>query len=1259
MYTTPADRYSAFEASHSAAFLFAIVTTTLTFLPTVTYGQFHDNTQSLLSVAFTRFSSAPSGWVKYDVSNTTSTGQNFAKVTNVQPEFSFVYRAHTFAYIFSVPSPGYYTLRLGLYEHQTCDAGKRISNYVVNGVSSPDIDLALVAGCREPYYFDITFFVDEDRLVTLSFFKKPEKWAPVISNFRLFDGRPSPEGYTPEPVPAIPSSSPSPDPPPPGSVDVILDLGSGSDIPGSKDQKYTSETAALDTAAVEEAGFEKDIFFTAISGKDFTISFNFPPGAYDVTLGFIEFQRQYCAPGSRIFDVIVNDMVQLKSYDIVSDSGKCRLAIVKTLDSLSVDPLNPKKFSIRFVSISGEAFVSYIRVKATENDCAKLQGIDIKEDHLAHAVPGVYPPNDEDSYIDSDGKGFVTVNIDGSSSHTHFANNEGVGKLVSYAWTLPQAGKLISSTPKFSYKFPLGTTRLRLTVVDNACSRDEAETLISVTGNVLPGVYCYYYDGLVKLPSSGPLTKPSFPTYAEVSTSLNFGFPDLPFPSSLFVARCQFFLKFNEKTMNTIFAVDSDDTGEVRLYGGNELLIDSMTEKESNPVMTDSGLSAYELIYLRTDLERTPSLKLYVNGSDPKEVFYDRSTVLPIISSIDPPFGRTEGGGTTKITGFGLFLPLKVIFGKTTVTPSAETSSTSQMFVLPPAVENPGTVQVFVKGVTGTSSNSLNYEYGSDCDPIRFDVEELKHPDGATLSIDQPTAISIWQDGEIYIGTRKGIVYAAKFDYESHLVTSLCHSEKLMDEKYKDNSGKFAPRSILGLTFDPRDKIPRPYVAVSTLFWEKAGEISSSNLEGWSNGAVERFKEGSADTKSKDANQCLEYDQNIVRYLPVSDGDHSVNELVFTQDGDLLIAVGSNTNAGLPFVTLGGNWDSYFSGAILVAHLSRGDDFNGTIQYSTPENLRTAVPATDDVELYATGFRNPFVLTMIRSGKIYSIDMGPNCRFGNVSSSCDQYNETEAEMRSTSSAEPFPGYAVVGQEGECKYGDNRNDKLVEILPGKFYGHSNLQRAMHINAAEECVWIDPNTGLSPPPAKKQPPKNYEHNIAQLKSPMTGLREYGSNLFCGKLRGDLILSVYQGINTFRLERNDNGNIAGKPSLLHPTSALRIEETAHGSLILPGYLDDINVQVLKPKVRDNDGLFAVNAVPFRHGQEGGTTLLIGGWGFSKNVTVIVGEGACDIVRASSREILCRVPPFKGSKLLVSVEISLQAAKTVLEDSVLYMEV
>ena len=54
----------------------------------------------------------------------------------------------------------------------------------------------------------------------------------------------------------------------------------------------------------------------------------------------------------------------------------------------------------------------------------------------------------------------------------------------------------------------------------------------------------------------------------------------------------------------------------------------------------------------------------------------------------------------------------------------------------------------------------------------------------------------------------------------------------------------------------------------------------------------------------------------VVRNLPVSNHDHGVNGLEFTNDGTLLIAIGGQTNGGWPHAKLGGLEEAYFSGAI-------------------------------------------------------------------------------------------------------------------------------------------------------------------------------------------------------------------------------------------------------------------------------------------------------------------------------------------------------
>ena len=62
----------------------------------------------------------------------------------------------------------------------------------------------------------------------------------------------------------------------------------------------------------------------------------------------------------------------------------------------------------------------------------------------------------------------------------------------------------------------------------------------------------------------------------------------------------------------------------------------------------------------------------------------------------------------------------------------------------------------------------------------------------------------------------------------------------------------------------------------------------------------------------------------VVRNLPVSNHDHGVNGLEFTNDSTLLTAFGGQTNGGWPRAKLGGLEVAYFSWAINGAKVSLG-----------------------------------------------------------------------------------------------------------------------------------------------------------------------------------------------------------------------------------------------------------------------------------------------------------------------------------------------
>jgi hypothetical protein len=84
----------------------------------------------------------------------------------------------------------------------------------------------------------------------------------------------------------------------------------------------------------------------------------------------------------------------------------------------------------------------------------------------------------------------------------------------------------------------------------------------------------------------------------------------------------------------------------------------------------------------------------------------------------------------------------------------------------------------------------------------------------------------------------------------------------------------------------------------------------------------------------------------LIRNLPVSNHDHAVNGLQFDLNGDLLFCSGGNTNAGLfapacygqdntcsNMCNMGNIPESPLTTCIIKAELTKGDAFNGTVEY--------------------------------------------------------------------------------------------------------------------------------------------------------------------------------------------------------------------------------------------------------------------------------------------------------------------------------------
>lgn len=1206
-------------------------------------------------VIFTPWNDPPVGWSKHIVENLTATNSQFFAVRGSPSQFTHILLASSLSYVFSAPKTGRYVVRIGSYERKGCIIGRRGFQYIVNGVSSPLFSVSEQVGCDSAYYTDISFTVGDDLLIRLKFDAIPGRWISSISNFELFS---SADSTSETPVPTV-VSVPSPPPTSVDPTDVNIELDTGPDF------SIAGTTSITHSGTISTSGISNvpsNVFRTSRQGMEFELRFDLKPGVYDVELGFAE--DEFCSTGERVFNVHMNGKSRLEAYDIYKAAGGCRSAVMEKLTAQAIDPLLTEPLLIQFKAVASDARLSFVRITSAREQCVpESADATSTSDHLAHSVPGSYPMSGAPSFVDRKGVGYVRVKIDGGTSHTHFSNNGISGRLISYVWTIPETGEIISTEPAFERDFPLGTTRLKLTVVDNVCSKHEAETSVSVTGNMQPGAYCYYYQRTKDVSLPGTLLEAPSPTFSAISKSVNFGFPSFPFDDSPFTARCIFSVPIVEKIGTVVVSVAVTGSNTVHIFEGADLVIDSDTISKSAPIIAAAGLLSFEVIYKHTDLSRPASLSFMMNGSVPTNVVHDQSTVRPIITSVSPSSASIEGGGRVKVSGFGLYRPLVFHFGSQTADAELEGATSTEVFALAPFVTDVDLVDFKVENSIGYASNVLQFSYTTACDDVKFDKSRIITPDGENIPLLQPTCVALWQDGKLYLGTRVGNIQVVEYDRETLVTKSICHSDTLADERYLKPDGTFSPREFLGITFDPRDTVPKPYVSVSTMFWEKRAFINRDNKKAWSNGAVERFMPATAETLSRDPTQCLQHDRNIVSNLPVGDGDHSVSEIVFSQGGDLLITVGGFTNMGLPLAVQTGNWETYFSASVVRAKLSKGIYFNGIIPYTTPENLRTAAPIRGytDVEIYATGFRNPFTLAMARTGKIYALDNGPNCGYGNASSSCSEYVEADAALRSTSKKENFPGAAVLGTKEGCKYSAKRHDKLLEVKEGRFYGHPNIQRAILTQSPGECAYVDPLTNVVPPPFNSLPPSNYEPVMAMVRSPKTGLREYGSNVFCGKMRGDLIISQLNSRGVTRVVINENGGLNGNPFELTNNGGLRVEENVHGDLLFPiyGILVPPGILIMKPQLTSRTGLLAVNALPFRHGRAGGTLLTVGGWGFETGASVEVGGTACPVGNVTPTEIVCRVPAHDGIHNSVSVSVTMGEVSSELSGAVLYMDV
>lgn len=846
--------------------------------------------------------------------------------------------------------------------------------------------------------------------------------------------------------------------------------------------------------------------------------------------------------------------------------------------------------------ISVASFAVFFVSLAIPYGAAFGSGIDGGFDHRAHSVPG-----GPYSAPDNDGDGFAFVNVNGELSHSHYFNAEtGVtGKIVKFIWTV--SGKQVCNRMICSIKFPLGRTTLNLLVVDNTGYSASATTAVNVYSGAKPGVRMWFYPGNGWIPnmrSQGILAQYSTTPRRIKLTSKN-AFPQFILQKK-FSIRTLGAIDFFQRG-NYVFRFDCGGAACVFWIGQKMILSGSNKLIQSRPMILSKATRSFEIVYRRQS-PRGPAPKLVLWWKVPRSkgfsivpeqrLFHNPALYYPVVHSVTPK--KAAVGSQITVTGSS-FMNVKAVKVGNQFCASSVTKNQFTVTCLVPSRTGPTTLCVVTNAGTsnkvsfdivdgredssGSSGASLGQKPVGYYQPISF-AQTFLQKSGKVWTASQLTAITLGPDGRYYIGSLQGVVHIVTTNFGNG-ITDHCKSPKV------GNS-----RSILGLAFNPAETgVLRLYASTSVLHWDVKKLLPYN--KGWHNGEVIAMQ------KTKAA--CIARVATIISGLPVSNYDHAVNGISFDHHGNLLVTVGSGTNAGVskPGDALGGVPDSPLSGAMLQAPV-RKKGFNGTITYSNYNNPATANKIKGDVLVFAAGLRNSMCHVAHSNGHIYATDNGANAQFGARSTGCNSQGRISPEP----------------------------DTLKKLKRGGFFGFANRNRGR--NDGRQCVHRPPQMNLA----------GYHRHIATFQSSTNGLIEYTANTFGGQMRGDLLATKFAVSGSGRVYRVQlNGRGSFKSSLeLTQFSGLTAAMSPTGGIVMPRVYQN-KVAVLLPN-ENNPGLMVVTSVnPFRGPKIGGNTITVTGWNLKPPLSVKVGGKACTKVRnfKKGRSFTCTVPSGSGRAPLV----------------------
>ena len=462
-------------------------------------------------------------------------------------------------------------------------------------------------------------------------------------------------------------------------------------------------------------------------------------------------------------------------------------------------------------------------------------------------------------------------------------------------------------------------------------------------------------------------------------------------------------------------------------------------------------------------------------------------------------------------------------------------------------------------------------------------------------TLTSPTQAAWGPDGRLYVGSDQGniTIYTFSDDYTVTNVQTVTTIAGLSN------------KAILGLAFNPGDP-PNPvkiYVGHARLYAEGGGSFTGPAPY---NGQISVLTGPNFLTV-----------QPLITNLPVSNADHAINGITFNNEGDLLIANGGNTNAGIPGTLLGTLPESPLSAAILRARITK-PGFNGSINYiETATGLqnndqvygdRVDVAPGVDMSVFAPGFRNCFDIVWTTQGRLYSSDNGPNGGYGAASTSA-----------TTQGPDP-----------------DAPDEINYVVEGHYYGHPNRNRGRYDD--RQNVYHLPTDGESYGQYNGSP-------MAIISPSSDGIEEYRATIFNSAMRGNLLVQHWNG-ELYRAVLAPDGRSVQSVTTLFQPLGLDVVAGPGGAILSADYSNN-RLLVLKPIDSGATGVVAYDIFPWRGRADGTVPFVVGGIGFGSlgNTTVTIGGVAATLSSVTSTRIKGTVPAVSSPSAQL-LDVTVQSA-------------